>query len=709
MTRWIISIGMACLVLMSAGCARNERTIYVSPTGNDAWTGKRAEANKTGTDGPFATIERARDEVKARRAANPEIGPITVMLRGGTYPVTRTIEFTPGDSGTTDAPVVYTAFSGERPVVSGGRIIGGWQKGDGGLWTTTIDDVRAGAWTFHQLFVNGERRTCARTPNEGYLYTADVLAPIDRAKWYEDMVAKTGFKYRNNDIIRWTNFDDALIVIYHSWTTSIHFITELDPAKHTVKLVPKSTWPIGYWWENNTRYHVENIREALDAPGEWYLDRKTGVLSYLPMEGEDMTTAEVVAPVVLQTLVRFAGQPDSGRYVENLQFRGISFQYTDDLVAPDMPLDQQGATERMPMVDAIGLRHAVFENCELAHGGENGIWLDSGSSDNVIRHCEIHDLGGSAVFIGPRSYKETPDLLVQRNVLDNNWIHDGSHIFRGSQGVWIGNSSYNQVTHNEISDFAHLGISVGHSWGYAPSSANHNEIAFNIVHHICNGMFSDGGGIYTLGVSPGTVLRNNIVHDVIPTPLMPQGGTGIYHDEGSTGILDENNIVYNAGITFHQHYGKENIARNNIFAFAFMSPVTCARPEEHLSYTFEGNIVLSNRGQATSDHYNPMKANTAFHHNLYWDVSGKEPNFSGVTFAEWQATGRDTDSKIADPMFVDAAHYDFRLKEGSPALAMGFKPIDASLAGLYGEPEWVSGPGKVVRKPVAEVTPPPEK
>jgi hypothetical protein len=289
--------------------------------------------------------------------------------------------------------------------------------------------------------------------------------------------------------------------------------------------------------------------------------------------------------------------------------------------------------------------------------------------------------------------------------VDNCFIHDGSHLFRGSQGVWIGKSSYNQVTHNEISDFHHLGISVGHSWGYAPSTAHHNLIAFNHVHHICNGYFSDGGGIYTLGISPGTVIANNIVHDVVPTPLMPQGGTGLYHDEGSTGILVESNIVYNVGIPYHQHYGRENLARNNIFAFALNSPVTCARSEAHLSYSFEGNIVLSSGGQATSDHYNPMKCKTEFRRNLYWDTSGKEPIFSGVSFAEWQRTGRDRDSRIADPQFYDAARDDFRLKPNSPALAMGFQPIDATQVGLYGDTAWVSAPKKIKRAPLPVLPP----
>jgi hypothetical protein len=292
--------------------------------------------------------------------------------------------------------------------------------------------------------------------------------------------------------------------------------------------------------------------------------------------------------------------------------------------------------------------------------------------------------------------------------VDNNFIHDGSHIFRGSQGVWIGKASWNQVTHNDISDYHHLGISVGHSWGYAPTTAHHNLVAFNHVHHICNGYFSDGGGIYTLGISPGTVVRNNIVHDVVPTPLMPIGGCGIYLDEGSSDILVENNLVYNVGAAaFTQHYGRENRVRNNIFAFAGRDPICCARAEKHLSYIFEGNIVLSCQGQATSDHYSPLRATTQFQRNLYWDTSGKEPLFSGKSFAQWQQSGRDREGRLADPQFLDPTHHDFRLKPESPALAMAFQPLALDQVGLTGDAEWVARPKRLKRQPLPTLPPPP--
>lgn len=694
---------MFALLLVTAGCDDGSQTsvaFYVAPNGSDTNPGTIFR--------PFASMERARDAIRELKKSSAQQAPVTVYLRGGVYRVEKTIDFLPEDSGTESAPITYTAFAHERPVISGGRAITSWQQGGGKLWQTTLSEVKQGRWYFHQLFVNGQRRTRARTPSQGYLYTGGILAPIDRTKyWSDDTLAKRGFVYRDADLRRWRNFSDALIIIYHSWTTSMHFITELDEARRAVWLAPASMWPIGYWWESNTRYHVENIPEALDEPGEWYLDRASGVLSYWPLPGENMHHAEIIAPVVPQTLVAFRGAPVENRYIEHLIFDGISFEHTDCYIAPDMPIDQQGATERKPLIAAEGLRHAKFENCEIAHAGENGIWLDSGCADNVIRRCHIHDLGGSAVFIGPKVFKDTAELRVERNLVDNCFIHDGSHVFRGSQGIWIGQSSYNRILYNEISDFNHLGISVGHSWGYSPSTAHHNLIAFNHLHHLCNGYFSDGGGIYTLGISPGTIIANNIIHDVVPTPLMPQGGIGIYHDEGSTGILAVNNIVYQVGIPYHQHYGRENIARNNIFAFALDSPVSCARPEAHLSYTFEGNIVLSNGGIATSELSSPLKCRTDFRRNLYWDISGKEPLFSGVSFAAWRRTGRDQDSRIADPLFRNAARGDFQLTPASPALGMGFRPIAAGKTGLYGDAEWVSAPKQIRRVPPPELPPPP--
>ena len=198
-------------------------TFHVATDGNDAWSGKLAEPNSAKTDGPFATLQRARHAVRGLRAAGPLAEPVTVYLQGGVCRVEKTMEFTPEDSGTEKAAVTYAAAAGQRPIISGGRPIAGWQKAEGSLWKAAVPGVKEGGWYFHQLFVNGHRRTRARTPNRGYLYTEGVLAPFDHAKWYESNIpAKTGFRFREGDLRQWKNSGDALIVVYHSWTTSIH-------------------------------------------------------------------------------------------------------------------------------------------------------------------------------------------------------------------------------------------------------------------------------------------------------------------------------------------------------------------------------------------------------------------------------------------------------------------------------------------------------
>ena len=300
--------------------------------------------------------------------------------------------------------------------------------------------------------------------------------------------------------------------------------------------------------------------------------------------------------------------------------------------------------------------------------------------------------GPAACASASRATRQTEPETAQRNTVDNNLIHDGGKIDPGAVGVWIGRTSYNRVSHNEICDLYYTGISVGWSWGYAPTSAHHNVVEFNHIHDIGRGVLGDMGGIYCLGDSPGTVLRNNLVHDVYDHHT---GSLAIYTDEGSTGILIENNIGYGTTYAnFHQHYGKENIVRNNIWALGKDYQLSRARQEEHISFTFERNIVYFDNGKLLKGGWTNDKF--VMDRNLYWDTSHPDGDlkFGEATLAEWQARGHDRHSLIADPKFVDAAHYDFRLQPDSPAFKLGFVPIDASQIGLYGDPDWVAPRGR---------------
>ena len=697
---------VSCLVLVVAvsSCAppvampRGPNVFFVAPDGNDAWSGHLPRPNRRGDDGPFATLARARDAVRTLKAGQGLPQGATVYVRGGTYFLDQSLTVGPGDSGST-----YAAYPGEKPVLSGGRRITGWRAPtEGHVWTATIPEVKAGEWYFHQLFVDGSRRVRARIPNEGYLLNEGPIEPLgDRAKARRDPETKKGFRFKPGDIQRWTNLEDANVVQFHSWTASVHWIEELDETNSIVRFTAPANWPTGYWTQHE-RYYVENVPEALDAPGEWYLDRKTGVLSYWPLPGEDMRAAEVIAPR-LRHLVRFEGDPASGKFVEGITLRGLSFQHAAWEIKDKGAADGQAAWFLDAAITGKGVRGCAIERCEVAHVGEYGIWLGAGSKGNRIAQCHIHDLGGGGIKIGETASPKDEAAAAEHNTVDNCFIHDIGRVFHAGIGVWIGRSSHNRVTHCEICDTNYTGISVGWSWGYAPSSAHHNVVEHNHVHHIGRGVLGDMGGIYTLGISPGTVIRGNVFHDVYSPGI--GGGTGIYPDEGSSELLIENNIVYNTEFGgFSQHYGRENIVRNNVFAFSNHGEVTRHRQEEHSSFTFERNLVLSTNGTPLWGNWS--NGNYTMERNLYWDTSTDDPEFDGMSFEEWQALGRDKGSLIADPLFVDPQARDFRLKPGSPAAKIGFQPIDTSGVGLYGDPDWVDLPKAIEREPF---TPPPPK
>jgi len=335
---------------------------FVSPSGNDGWSGRLAAPNAAATDGPVATLAKARDLVRGLKAGGGLTKPVEVILRGGFYALSKPLEFAPADSGTEACPVTYRAYPGEKPVISGGRTLGPWQLVDGvngKLWKMSLPDAKTGGtWQFNALFVNGERRVRARIPNKGsFLRTDGPTAKGD----------SRGFYFHKGDVQEWDNLRDVLFVAYHSWETSLHHVRDVDTEANIVTFREPAPWPMGRW-ERHQRYYVENVFEGLDEPGEWYLNRTTGTLHYYPRPGEKPDQVETVAPVVTSTLIRLAGDPEKGEYVEHLHFRGLSFQHTNaDLRRIRNP--GQGEIYQPAMIMAVGLRHSSIQGCEVAHTG----------------------------------------------------------------------------------------------------------------------------------------------------------------------------------------------------------------------------------------------------------------------------------------------------------------------------------------------------
>ncbi|MBW3623313.1 MAG: right-handed parallel beta-helix repeat-containing protein [Armatimonadetes bacterium] len=639
---------------------------YVAPDGNDAWSGALARANAKKTDGPFATPSRARDAVRALRSKGKLSGPVTVYLREGRYTLSEPLIFTPEDSGSADAPVVYAAFRSESPVLSGGRVIAGWKKGEGQTWTVEIPEVKSGRWYFRQLFVDGLRRTRARMPLSGYYRMEGQPSTDDPAR----------FKYRNNDIRpEWAERGDVEVVSLAKWAGFRYPLRTVDPATKTVTLPGKVFEHIR---ENDQRYFIENAREGLDSPGEWHLDRKTGVLTYWPMPYEEMGEVTVIAPALTE-LVRFAGDPASGKPVRNVTLKGLTFSHTDWAMGEKGYLDMQAAYDIPAAVEANGAVSCALERNLFVHLGNYAVQFARGCKNNRIVGNEMTDLGAGGVKVGePRIHDDETEQTSGHHVTDNH-IHNIGIVYPTAIGVWIGQSSDNRIAHNHIHDTYYSAISVGWTWGYGKTNARGNVIEYNHCHDLGRGLLSDMGGIYTLGVQPGTVIRNNVFHDVTSHDY---GGWGIYPDEGSSQLLIENNIVFRTKSGgFHQHYGRDNLVRNNIFALAFgeQGQLIRTRQEPHLSFTLEGNIVYWKDGPLLGDNWSGDET-YRIDRNLYWK-QGQPIEFKGASLEAWRERGHDVHSLIADPLFVNPERGDFRLKPGSPAEKIGFRPIDVSKVG----------------------------
>ncbi|MCX8053547.1 MAG: right-handed parallel beta-helix repeat-containing protein [Armatimonadetes bacterium] len=648
---------MSCLLL---GAADAGQVFYVATNGCDSWSGTQPNPSKDRGDGPFATLERARDAVRELRKNGGLKGTVTIAVRGGYYYLDKPFELTADDSD-----VVYSAYRNEKVAISGGREITGFRPVEVNgrrMIVAEIPEVKEGKWYFTQLFVNGRRRPRTRLPKEGYYRIEDLVDTPWDVFWAQ---GQDRFRFKEGDIKPWKNLSDVDIVALHFWVESRMPVKSVDESQRIVELGKKSVYRLSDGFSPfGARYFIENVFEALDTPGQWYLDRHEGMLYYYPAVGEDWKRAKFVAPV-LNRIVGVVG--DEKRRVENVRFERLRFSHTEHHLPADLSGTYQASTLVLGTVYFERAVKCGLVGCEVSSIGNYGVEFAKGCRECFVDRCRIVDMGAGGVKIHHGSEKTT---------VRNSEIGDGGKIFISSVGVWIGNSPDNVIIHNHIHDMNYTGVSVGWVWGYG-ESARGNLIEQNHIHHIGRGVLSDLGGIYLLGVQPGTVIRNNLIHDCISHGY---GGWGIYTDEGSSHILIENNVVYNTKSGgFHQHYGKENIIRNNIFAFATDQQLQRTKAEEHTSFVFERNIIYYDRGQLLGSNWSDDSFKMDY--NIYWNSSDNQVTFAGASFEDWRKRGYDLNSLIADPLFVDANKRDFRLKPNSPAFKLGFKEIDVSRVG----------------------------
>jgi hypothetical protein len=556
-------------------------------------------------------------------------------------------------------------------------------------WVARVPTQGSKPWRFEQLWVNGVRATRARTPNGFWSHALGKHTyGTDPKTGSEADLSRRAFRPSPSDFDLLSRLSpeeirNVVVVAYHSWETSRHWIAGLDRERRALVVAGSgAAWPF-FQWGPNQRYHLENYIGAMDVPGEWLLDSR-GVIHYLPRAGEDLRKAEVVAPIAEQ-FIRIEG--DASRPVRHLRFSGLVFRHSRYVLPPEGHSEPQAESGVPAVVMADFAHHVHFEQCEIGHIGIYGVWFRRGCVECSLRRTLIHDMGAGGVRIGEGEIRPEGPERTSHVVVDNSIIQSGGRLHAGAVGIWIGQSGDNRVTHNDIGDLFYTGVSLGWTWGYGPALAQRNHVNHNRIHHIGWGVLSDMGGVYTLGNSEGTTVNNNHIHDVYSYDRYGRGGMGLYNDEGTTHITMENNLVHDVRSgAYHQHYGRENLIRNNILAFSLDGQLQRSRVEGHTSFTFTRNIVVWKGGDALVGAWSD--GNYVSSHNLFWRTDGAA-TFSGRSFAEWQALGKEPGSLIEDPQFADVMRRDFRLRPSSPAARIGFRWFDASRAGVYGDPKWV--------------------
>ena len=693
MKKQLFAVLSCCLIFFCATSAFAGEW-FVSPKGNDAAAGTKSQ--------PFANIARASEAVRKAKQSGDN-GPHVVRLSAGTFELFEPLMFGPEDSGTTDQPVIYIG-EGAKTVISGGITLEGWRDAGNGVWVADLPKIDGRALYFEQLFVNDQRAVRSRYPNQGFLNPQEVWQDIpiseqnpQQSYTAQSIVAKDGDLDFLKDIPS-EEWKYAQFIVHHNWDTTRRIILDFDAEQNLLEMQGQ---PMKHWnpWRTTSLYYFENVRSGFDVPGEWFYDGVNAQVLYRPLPGETLAASKFVVPRnSVNQLLLIAGDSKNNQPVHDIRFENMAFSYTDSsrrdhvMRGANLPVEvtgdlrfagpgqinpEQAAFWADAVIDIETADNICFSDCEISHIGEYGLWLKNSHHCHIER-CGMTDMGAGGIRIGGIG-------KTTNNVVDNCIIQRGGRLYACAVAVWLGNHTEdNRITHNDIGDFYYTGVSVGWTWGYNGGEVFNNIIEFNRIHDLGQGAMGDMGGVYTLGTLHGTRVCNNVIFNV---KSYTYGGWGLYPDEGSEGLLMENNLVYDTTDgSFHQHYGKNNVIRNNILANSRPHQVAVTRVEPHRSITFENNIVYWEQGTAIG--YQSEKARVDWGSNLWWNASGGV-DFKGKSHKEWLDMGKDVGGMVADPKFVDAANRDFRLADDSPAFQMGFVPFDFEKAGVYGNAAWV--------------------
>ncbi|HEY2951804.1 MAG TPA: hypothetical protein VGK40_04425 [Verrucomicrobiae bacterium] len=407
---------IAGLLLLGLSTSAASLLLHVATNGNDSASG--AGTSRAG-DGPLATVGAALRKARAAKSADG----VTILLHGGVHRLVEPIVLTPEDSGASARqPFTIAAFGMDKPLLSGGVPLRNWKQavGQPGLWQADARAQLGDNWQFHSLFLNGRRATRARTPNAGELFR--MVGSRFNDKPFQ-------FKFRAGDIKpSWAEAGDVEVVAFEKWTDIRQFIRDVNTESNVVTLSGSSS---PHTRESGARYFIENAPDAIDVPGEWRLDRNSGVVTAKFKAGENPNSMELVVPR-LQELVQFNGDMAGQRAVRHVVLRGLIFADTDWSISSEGYRDTQAAVAVRGEVFGDGMTDCVIEDCTFTRLAGYGIDLGRGCQRNRIVGNEMFDLGAGGVRVGETTVRNGEFDATHSNVITNNIVLFNSGSLLGS-------------------------------------------------------------------------------------------------------------------------------------------------------------------------------------------------------------------------------------------------------------------------------------
>ncbi|SHM59221.1 carbohydrate-binding protein [Ruminococcus flavefaciens] len=562
-------------IAVNSTAAGTQAVFFVAPDGSDSGDGS--------VEAPFATLEKARDEV--RKINGSMTGDIVVYLRGGDYRVTKPVEFDTRDSGTGGFTIRYEAYGDEEPVINGAQKVTGWTKFNDKLWSAPLDrDIK-----LRNLYVNDRRANMGSVQVQAKGGYGDYNITAGQADWAWDSGKKSdGIVYDAGSMPRVTsNFDDLEVVNGTTWNENIVCSRDIKYDGSRMILLMQQPygaiaqtpgWGAGF--STGGTHTIYNAFSFVDSEGEFFFDKTQKVLYYYPRSGEDMTTADVEAPVA-DGLIKIAGNSLTER-VQNISFSGITFANTDyqltEVAGSHGKTTCQAAqsytafadsnwhSKKYEMVDTLpaAIHITSSDNIKLTgnvvkHTGADGISMTNDVINSEVRGNFVTDITSSGITVGHpqhiyigdaawnnhEKFPKEVEGLCKNDLITENLLYDISvvHGFGGCAAITAYFVDSVKILNNTIEKTAYNGIHLG--WGWCnfkdSTTCRDNMICYNRVINSLNRLH-DSGGIYTIGQMPGTIINENYVQGI------PAGGPGaptygLHNDEGTTYIEENDNVL----------------------------------------------------------------------------------------------------------------------------------------------------------------------